>query len=58
MPGTTAGSAENEIPLCIIRGAFKDTCKIALMAFRGNGLTFLVKPESVKQSPSKGPLLH
>jgi hypothetical protein len=49
MPGTTGDSAARRIPLWII-GEVKDTCKIALMVFRGNGLTLVVKAVKTKRS--------
>ena len=39
-------------------GWVKDTCKIALMALRGNGLTFVAKAEKTKSQASKGSSLH
>jgi hypothetical protein len=42
MPRTTGDGAARDLRLWIIRGV-KDTSKIALMALRGNGLTFVAK---------------
>jgi hypothetical protein len=51
MPGATGDSAAREIPLWIIRGV-KDIGKIALMASRRNGLSYLAKAEKAKPSSS------